>query len=128
VEWFTEARKKGWRYWPRYQQWLEAKWSPIAVEGLENFTGQDHGTQSAVADRLHLSQGDRLGLGLPVDRARRFLPLHRSRGESAGSSSASSPKLSRARRSECDSPPDPVAASGSFKASGPPRLWRSYQR
>jgi Homeodomain-like domain len=32
---------------------------------------------TAVADRLHLSQGDRLGVVLPVDRARRLLPLHR---------------------------------------------------
>src|SRR6476660_9773281 len=30
-----------------------------------------------MADRLHLSQGDWLGLVLPVERARRLLPLHR---------------------------------------------------
>src|SRR3984893_10554922 len=37
---------------------------------------QDHGSQSALANRLHLSQGHRLGLVLPVDRSRRLFTLH----------------------------------------------------
>ncbi len=37
---------------------------------------QDHGAQPALADRLHLPQGHRLGLVLSVDRARRLLALH----------------------------------------------------
>jgi transposase-like protein len=39
-------------------------------QGCRRVQGQDHGTQPAVADRLHLSQGDRLGLVLSVHRAR----------------------------------------------------------
>src|SRR5947209_15769522 len=37
---------------------------------------QDHGPQPALADRLYLSQGHRLGLVLSLDRARRLLALH----------------------------------------------------
>src|SRR6185437_9623809 len=46
-------------------------------QGRRRIQGQDHRTQPAVADRLHLSQGGRLGLVLPIHRARRLLPLHR---------------------------------------------------
>ena len=45
-------------------------------EGGGRVQGQDHGAQPALADRLHLSQGHRLGLVLSVDRARRLLALH----------------------------------------------------
>src|SRR3954467_15751758 len=38
---------------------------------------EDDGAEPALADRLHLSEGDWLGLVLFVDRARRLLPLHR---------------------------------------------------
>ena len=38
--------------------------------------GPDHGAEPAVADRLHLPQGRRLGLVLSVDHPRRLLPLH----------------------------------------------------
>ena len=38
VAWLTEARKEGWRYWPRYRQWLEAQWSMNAIDGLDRFT------------------------------------------------------------------------------------------
>ena len=37
----------------------------------------DHRHQSALADRLHLPQGHRMGMVLPLNRARRLLPLHR---------------------------------------------------
>ena len=49
----------------------------IVVKAADAFKEQDHRAQPAVADRLHLSQGDRLGLVLPIHRARRLLPLHR---------------------------------------------------
>jgi len=39
--------------------------------------GQDHQTKPDVADRLHLSQGDWMGLVLPVHRAGRLFTLHR---------------------------------------------------
>jgi transposase-like protein len=38
---------------------------------------QDHGAQPALADRLHLPEGHRLGVVLSLDRARRLLALHR---------------------------------------------------
>ena len=38
--------------------------------------GQDDGTEPAMADRLHVPEGDRLGLVLSVDHPRRLLPLH----------------------------------------------------
>lgn len=38
VAWLNEARKEGWRYWPRYRQWLEAQWSTNALDGLDRFT------------------------------------------------------------------------------------------
>ena len=49
----------------------------IVIKAADAFQGQDRSTQPAVADRFHLSQGDRVGLVLSVKRARRFLPLHR---------------------------------------------------
>ena len=45
-------------------------------QGGRRVQGQDHGAQPALADRLHLSQGHRLGLVLSVDRPRRLLALH----------------------------------------------------
>src|SRR5262249_28660184 len=38
-------------------------------QGRRCVQGQDYGPQPAVANRLHLSEGDRLGLVLPVNRA-----------------------------------------------------------
>src|SRR5262249_56156866 len=38
--------------------------------------GQGRSDEPAVADRFHLSKGDRVGLVLSVERARRLLPLH----------------------------------------------------
>src|SRR3954451_16280153 len=46
-------------------------------EGRRRVQGQDDGAGPALADRLHLPEGDWLGLVLLVDRARRLLPLHR---------------------------------------------------
>ena len=49
----------------------------IGDEGRRRVQGQDDGAGPALADRLHLPEGDWLGLVLLVDRARRLLPLHR---------------------------------------------------
>jgi len=46
----------------------------IVMKAADEF--KDHGAKPALADGLHLSQGHRLGMVLPVDRPRRLLPLH----------------------------------------------------
>jgi len=38
VPWLNAARKVGWRYWPRYREWLDATWSPHAVDALDRVT------------------------------------------------------------------------------------------
>ena len=45
-------------------------------QGGRRVQGQDHSPQPALADRLHLPQGHRLGLVLSVDHPRRLLALH----------------------------------------------------
>ena len=45
-------------------------------QGRRRVQGQDHGAQPALANRLHLSQGDRLGLVLPQHDIGRLLALH----------------------------------------------------
>ena len=42
----------------------------IVIKARRRVQGQDDGAQPALADRLHLSQGDRLGLVLPLDHPR----------------------------------------------------------
>ena len=49
----------------------------VVIKAANEFKGQDHGDQPALADRLHLPQDHRLGLVLSLDRARRLLALHR---------------------------------------------------
>ena len=46
-------------------------------EGGRRVQRQDDGAQPALADRLHVSEGDRLGLILPIDHLGRLLALHR---------------------------------------------------
>ena len=46
-----------------------------AAEG--EFKDKTHGAEPALADRLHLPEGDWLGLVLLVDGSRRLLALHR---------------------------------------------------
>ena len=48
----------------------------VVIKAADEFPRQDHGAEPAVADRLHLSQGHRLGLVLPVDHPGRLFPLH----------------------------------------------------
>ena len=38
VAWLNDPRKGGWRYWPRYCQWLEAKLSTTALDGIDKST------------------------------------------------------------------------------------------
>lgn len=38
VAWLNAAKKTGWRYWPRYREWLDATWSPHAVDSLDRVT------------------------------------------------------------------------------------------
>ena len=38
VPWLVAARKRDWRYWQRYQGWLERKMSAAAVDGLDKST------------------------------------------------------------------------------------------
>jgi hypothetical protein len=48
----------------------------IVMKAADEFKDKTTAPKSAVADRLHLSEGDRLGLVLPVDDPRRLLALH----------------------------------------------------
>lgn len=36
--WLSASRKNGWRYWRRYEEWLERKMSPTSVEALGRST------------------------------------------------------------------------------------------
>ena len=38
IPWLASARKKDWRYWQRYQGWLELKMSSTAVDALDKST------------------------------------------------------------------------------------------
>ncbi|MDP2329229.1 MAG: Z1 domain-containing protein [Reyranella sp.] len=59
VAWLNEARKSGWRYWPRYMQWLEGQWSSIAIGGLDRFTDRIVGL---LEDPNRTGSWDRRGL------------------------------------------------------------------
>ena len=37
--WLVAARKKDWRYWPRYRQWLDGSLSIKAIEAMDESTG-----------------------------------------------------------------------------------------
>ncbi len=49
----------------------------IVMKAADAFAEPDNRNQPALADRLHLPEGHRLGLVLSLDRARRLLALHR---------------------------------------------------
>lgn len=36
--WLVSSRKKEWRYWPRYQQWLDARLSVAAIDAMNRST------------------------------------------------------------------------------------------
>lgn len=59
IHWLEAVRKQGWRYWPRYRQWLEAKWSPVAVESLDEVTDE---IIKRIEDPQRTGRWDRRGL------------------------------------------------------------------
>jgi hypothetical protein len=57
--WLVSARKKEWRYWQRYQGWLERKMSATAVDALDDSTDKILGL---LEDPLRSGAWDRRGL------------------------------------------------------------------
>ncbi|RVH78131.1 endonuclease [Sinorhizobium meliloti] len=57
--WLNSARKADWRYWQRYREYLEAKMSVVAVDGLDRSTGT---ILDMLEDPLRDGQWDRRGL------------------------------------------------------------------
>lgn len=58
-DWLTAARKQNWRYWQRYQEWLERKLSVKAVDALDRSTDS---VLSLLEDPLRDGPWDRRGL------------------------------------------------------------------
>lgn len=58
-DWLTAARKRDWRYWQRYRDWLEAKLPPAAIDELDDSTHQILGL---LEDPTRDSAWDRRGL------------------------------------------------------------------
>ncbi|MGE0055382.1 MAG: Z1 domain-containing protein [Hyphomicrobium sp.] len=58
-DWLTAARKRDWRYWQRYREWLERKLSIKAVEALDVSTD---GVLSLLEDPKRDGPWDRRGL------------------------------------------------------------------
>ncbi len=59
VAWLTADRKSGWRYWPRYSDWMEKQLSYKAVESLDQVTDNILGM---LEDPLRNGPWDRRGL------------------------------------------------------------------
>ncbi len=59
VHWLTPERKKGWRLWPRYRQYLEKSWSTLAVDALDDATNE---VVSRIEDPTRAGPWDRRGL------------------------------------------------------------------
>lgn len=59
VSWLNASRKRDWRYWQRYREWLEKKMAPKAVEGLDRSTDSVLGL---LEDPLRDGPWDRRGL------------------------------------------------------------------
>lgn len=59
VVWLNASRKKDWRYWQRYREWLERKISYLAVEALDESTNSVLGL---LEDPLREEPWDRRGL------------------------------------------------------------------
>ena len=57
--WLLAGRKSDWRYWRRYREWLEAKMSMTAVDGLERSTDEVLGL---LEDPLREGAWDRRGM------------------------------------------------------------------
>lgn len=50
--WLSAARKKDWRYWPRYRDMLERKMSATAVDAVDKSTDHILGLMEILADRV----------------------------------------------------------------------------
>lgn len=59
VAWLTEERRKGWRLWPRYRQYLEQTLPSPSVDGLDDATDQ---ILSRLEDPTRDAPWDRRGL------------------------------------------------------------------
>lgn len=59
IPWLKAECKEGWRYWPRYRQWLEPKWSSTAITSLDRVTDRIVG---ALEDPKRPGAWDRRGL------------------------------------------------------------------
>lgn len=59
IDWLNSSRKSGWRYWQRYQEWLERKLSYSAIDDLDQVTDQ---VLSLLEDPKRLGGWDRRGL------------------------------------------------------------------
>ncbi|MDD3030559.1 MAG: Z1 domain-containing protein [Alphaproteobacteria bacterium] len=58
-DWLSSARKRDWRYWQRYRQWMEQKLSSRAVDSLDENTDE---ILSLLEDPLREGSWDRRGL------------------------------------------------------------------
>ena len=59
IPWLNAGRKREWRYWQRYREWLERKLSYIAVESMDRTTDKILGL---IEDPLREGPWDRRGL------------------------------------------------------------------
>ena len=57
--WLNSQRKKDWRYWQRYREWLESKLPDIAIDGLDRTTDNILGL---LEDPQRTGNWDRRGL------------------------------------------------------------------
>lgn len=59
IRWLASARKRDWRYWQRYREWMERRLSPTAVEKLDESTDTVLGL---LEDPVRDGRWDRRGL------------------------------------------------------------------
>ena len=57
--WLVSARKHGWRYWPRYREWLDARLPATVIDAMERSTDKVLGQ---LEDPLRQGAWDRRGL------------------------------------------------------------------
>ncbi len=57
--WLVSARKQGWRYWPRYREWLDARLPATVIDHMERSTDDVLGQ---LEDPLRTGAWDRRGL------------------------------------------------------------------
>ena len=57
--WLVSSRKKGWRYWPRYREWLDATLSARVIDAMDRSTDK---VLSLLEDPLRPGGWDRRGL------------------------------------------------------------------